>query len=78
MIKDIYFLNANELAIKLNKGLVNDILALKHLIAFSILFRTGYEIPIELNIESESDSSSQWVTYILMWVFSAIINYYGL
>lgn len=76
MLKDIYFYNVDELSKKIREGAIDQILVLKHFIAFNILFYSGFTIPI--TITNEGTTRSAWLLVILMFVTQAIIHYYGI
>ena len=76
MLKDIYFLNVSELSNRIRLGEIDQTLMLKHFIAFSILFYTGFSLPISFS--GESTSSQGWVMLILTFIVQATIHYYGI
>jgi hypothetical protein len=79
MLKDIYFFDSAKLAEMLGNGSVSDILALKHLIVVTIIFGTGYIIPVEMVIVgADYDYSGGLIYSVGDWVLNAIISYYGL
>lgn len=76
MLKDIYFFNPRALAEGIRAGEIGQLIQLKHFIVFSILFYSGFSLPII--IASESSDLNDWVVYLLMFAAEAAINYYGI
>jgi hypothetical protein len=76
VLKDIYFFNPKELAEKIRMGEIGQLIQLKHFIIFSILFYSGFSLPII--IASEGSDLNEWLVFFLMFVIEAAINYYGI
>ncbi|WP_049629491.1 hypothetical protein [Cellvibrio sp. pealriver] len=76
MLKDIYFFNPRKLAERIRVGEIGQLIQLKHFIIFSILFYSGFSLPII--IASESSDINEWVEYFLFFLAEAAINYYGI
>jgi len=85
-LNDIYFYNANELAIKLNNNEISEYTAIKHLIVSLILGGLTLKIPIVIPFEIVTTLSDkglygiivQMVTFILIGVttfFGVMISY---
>ncbi len=76
MLKDIYFINVSDLSRRIASGEIGQSLMFKHFIIFSILFYSGFSIPISLS--GESIGTEGWVMFLLMFIVQALINYYGI
>ena len=76
MLKDIYFFNPKDLAEKIKAGEIGKLIQLKHFIIFSILFYSGFSLPII--IASEDSDLNEWVELFLIFGAEAAINYYGI
>ena len=76
MLKDIYFFNPKMLAEKIQTGEIGKLIQLKHFILFSIIFYSGFRLPIV--IASEGSDLNEWVEFFLIFVVEAAINYYGI
>ena len=76
-LQDIYFYNARALAAELRNGSVTEYRAVKHMIAAIILGGVGFEIPISASPVETNSSIFQFVSYIVFFIITAIISYYG-
>lgn len=76
MIKDIYFINVDELSKKIRSGEVDGIVMFKHFVFFNILFYSGFVIPV--SIQKDEVTGLTWSMLVAMFIVEAIINYYGI
>ena len=74
MFKDIYFINSAELAKRLSSKDVSDYMALRHFIAFLIIFNSAYIFPV-LTVPA---GQNEWISLSATFITMAVINYYGL
>ncbi|TXR53843.1 hypothetical protein [Reinekea thalattae] len=77
MFKDIYFLNVSEISNRIRQGEFSQAMMLKQFILFSILFYSGFNLPIVLAGEP-ANSWLVWRMNILTIIVQAVIHYYGI
>ena len=76
MLKEIYFINVSDLSKGIAAGEIGQSLMFRHFVVFSILFYSGFSIPISL--PGESKGVQEWGVLILMFAAQAVVNYYGI
>lgn len=76
MLKEIHFINVSALSEGIASGEIGRPLMFKHFIAFSILFYSGFSVPVTLS--GESTGLQGWATQLLLFAAQALINYYGI
>lgn len=76
MLKDIYFINVSELSKRISSGEADKALMFKHFIVFSMLFYTGFSVPISLS--GEPSNAQGWLFLLLTFIAQAAIHYYGI
>jgi|AZIC01.1.fsa_nt_gi hypothetical protein len=76
-LKDIYFYNANALAIELKNGTLSEHRAVKHMIAAIILGGIGFEIPISVDPGESNPGIFHVLSFIIFFIISGFISFYG-
>ncbi|WP_028876999.1 hypothetical protein [Teredinibacter turnerae] len=76
MLKEIYFINVSDLSKGIASGEIGHSLMFRHFIIFSILFYSGFSVPISLS--GESTGLQGWGTLLLIFAAQSLINYYGI
>ena len=75
MIEDLYFINANALAVKLHQQEVSEDLAFKHLLVFSMLFASALVFPVAVSC-TQSDVFAFWYQCANFFAF-ALLRFWG-
>ena len=77
-LKDVYFLNAHELAQKLRDGKVSEFQALKHLIIATILVGANFSLPVSFDINPDPSEAYIMLEWWFFFVLAGVISYYGI
>ena len=76
MIEELYFINANALAVKLHQQEVSEDLAFKHLLVFSMLFASALVFPVAVSC-TQSDVFAFWYQCANFFAF-ALLQFWGM
>lgn len=76
VLKNLYFIRASTLARRIQAGDVDSLTMLKHFIVFSILFSSGFSLP--LSFKGVPADAPGWATMILEFITQGAINYIGI
>lgn len=74
-LADIYFLNAEALAMELRNGTLSEHRAVKHLIASLVIGGVGFEVPVRPALTGDGSSA---VSEVLGFILSGVVCYYGI
>ncbi len=77
LLSDIYFFNALGLANDLKNGLVDEVRALKHLIATIILGGVGFDVPVSVEFNVTDRGTAHILINVFLFIITGVVSYYG-